>query len=85
MTDRKKTYDSLRQKMEDAGFEFERDQKPHRQNRKELELVFIHPKLINKFETDGYKVNAHKFYIKPPPPRPRLQRGRTRTAFATLK
>lgn len=65
MTDRKTTYDSLRQKMEDAGFEFERDQKPHRQNRKESELVFIHPKLNNKFETDGYKVNAHKFYIKP--------------------
>jgi 5-methylcytosine-specific restriction protein A len=51
--------------MEDAGFEFERDQKPHRQNRKESELVFVHPKLVNKFETDGYKVNAHKFYIKP--------------------
>ncbi len=65
MTDRKTTYDSLRQKMEDAGFEFERDQKPHRQNRKESELVFVHPKLVNKFETDGYKVNAHKFYIKP--------------------
>lgn len=65
MTDRKTTYDSLRQKMEEAGFLFERDQKPHRQNRKESEFVFIHPKLINKFEKDGYKVIAHKFYIKP--------------------
>lgn len=65
MTDRKTTYDSLRQKMEEAGFQFERDQKPHRQNRKESEFVFIHPKLINKFEKEGNKVNAQKFYIKP--------------------
>lgn len=65
MINRKATYESLRKKMEEAGFLFEREQKPHRQNRKELELVFIHPELINKFEKDGFKVNAHKFYIKP--------------------
>lgn len=65
MTTRETTYQILRQKLEDAGFEFERDQKPHRQKRKESELVFVHPKLVNKFESEGYKVNTQKFYIKP--------------------
>lgn len=65
MTDRKAIYDSLRFKMEQAGFQFEKEQKPHLQKRKESELVFIHPKLINKFENNGIKVNANKFYIKP--------------------
>ncbi len=65
MTDRKATYESLRHKMEEAGFVFERERRPHKQNRKESELVFIHPKLINKFEREGFRVNANKFYIKP--------------------
>jgi 5-methylcytosine-specific restriction protein A len=65
MTARKAIYESLRVKMEEAGFLFEREQKPHRQKRKEAELVFIHPQLIKKLEDDGFKVNAHKFYIKP--------------------
>lgn len=65
MTDRKSIYDSLKTKMENAGFHFEKEQKPHLQKRKESELVFIHPNLINKFEQNGIKVNANKFYIKP--------------------
>jgi len=65
MTNRKDIYDSLKLKMESAGFQFEKEQKPHLQNRKENELKFIHPQLIKKLEEDGYKVNAKKFYIKP--------------------
>jgi len=51
--------------MEDAGFQFEKEQIPHHQNRKETELKYIHPQLIKKLEEDGYKMNAKKFYIKP--------------------
>lgn len=65
MAERKHIYETLRLKMEDAGFQFEREQSPHMQNRKENELVFIHPQLIEKFEEDGYNVRAEKFYIKP--------------------
>lgn len=65
MIDRKKTYDTLRVKMEEVGFIFEREQKPHHQNRKETELVFVHPQLIRKWEDEGYKTAAKKFYIKP--------------------
>ena len=65
MTERKDIYDSLKLKMEDVGFEFEKQQKPHLQNRKETELKFIHPLLIEKFKEEGYKVNAKKYYIKP--------------------
>lgn len=65
MTNRKAIYDSLKLKMEAAGFQFEKEQKPHLQKRKESELVFIHPNLIKKFEENGIKVNANKFYIKP--------------------
>jgi 5-methylcytosine-specific restriction protein A len=65
MTERKDIYDSLKLKMEDVGFQFEKEQKPHLQNSKETELKFIHSQLIKKLEEDGYKVNANKFYIKP--------------------
>ncbi len=65
MTERKDIYDSLKLKMEDVGFQFEKEQKPHLQNRKETELKFIHPQLIKKLEEDGYNVNAKKYYIKP--------------------
>lgn len=65
MTERKEIYDSLKIKMENAGFQFEKEQKPHLQKRKESELVFIHPDLTNKFEQNGIKVNANKYYIKP--------------------
>lgn len=65
MMERKPIFDSLMLKMQEAGFQFEKTQKPHRQKRKENELVFIHPNLVKKFEQEGYKVNAHKFYIKP--------------------
>ncbi len=58
-------YNSLRQKMLDVGFVFEKEQKPHHQNKKERELKFIHPRLIEKLEDNGYKVRAKKFYIKP--------------------
>ena len=51
--------------MEEAGFQFEREQKPHLQNRKETELKFIHPQLIKKLEDNGFKAKAKKFYIKP--------------------
>jgi hypothetical protein len=51
--------------MEAAGFQFEKEQKPHLQNRKENELKFVHPKLVKRIEEDGYKVRAKKFYIKP--------------------
>lgn len=75
MTDRKSTYDSLKIKMENAGFHFEKEQKPHRQKRKESELVFIHPDLVNKFVQNGIKVNANKFYIKPLTDEPNCEIG----------
>ena len=65
MSNRKAIYDSIRLKMERVGFKFEKEQKPHLQNRKELELKFIHPQLVNKLEMEGYNVKAKKFYIKP--------------------
>ena len=43
MSNRKNIYDSIRLKMEAAGFQFETEQKPHLQNRKETELKFVHP------------------------------------------
>lgn len=58
-------YDSLKFKMEEVGFQFEREQKPHHQNRKETELKFVHPQLIKKWKEKGYNVSAKKFYIKP--------------------
>ena len=75
MTDRKSKYDSLKIKMENAGFHFEKEQKPHLQKRKETELVFIHPDLVNKFEQNGIKVNANKFYIKPLTDEPNCEIG----------
>jgi len=75
MTDRKSTYDSLKSKMENAGFYFEKEQKPHLQKRKESELVFIHPALVNKFEQNGIKVKANKFYIKPLTDEPNCEIG----------
>ena len=51
--------------MEKIGFQFEKEQKPHLQNRKENELKFTHPTLIKRLTEDGYKVKAKKFYIKP--------------------
>jgi hypothetical protein len=65
MSDRKNIYNSIKMKMEKIGFQFETEQKPHLQNRKENELKFVHPKLIKRLEKDGIKVRAKKFYIKP--------------------
>lgn len=65
MTVRETIYSDLKIKMKECGFLFEREQQPHRQNRKESELVFVHPRLNKSFEEAGYKVHAKKFYIKP--------------------
>lgn len=65
MKNRKNIYDSLRLKMKNTGFIFEKEQKPHLQNREENELKFVHPQLIKKLELEGYNVRAKKFYIKP--------------------
>lgn len=65
MADRKSIFDGLKFRLEQVGFQFEREQKPHLQKRKEFELVFTHPTLVEKLELNGYKVNAKKFYIKP--------------------
>lgn len=65
MQDRETIYDELRKKMEDAGFQFEREQQPYFQSRREKELKFIHPQLLKKLEDYGIKTSAKKFYIKP--------------------
>ena len=65
MTNRKLIYDSLREKMKEVGFQDDGEQKPYLQNRREMELKFVHPQLIKKWEEDGYNVKAKKFYIKP--------------------
>lgn len=65
MNIRQLEYDSLKLKMEGVGFQFEREQKPFRQHRKEMELKFVHPQLIKKWKEEGYIVRAKKFYIKP--------------------
>jgi hypothetical protein len=63
--DRKSIYDSLRNKMVEAGFKFETEQVPQRQKRKEKEIKFVHPTLIAKFDENNLKINATKFYLKP--------------------
>jgi len=62
---RQSIFDSLRKKIEGAGFIFEKEQIPHHQKRKEKELKFAHPKLIARFHESNIKVNAKKFYLKP--------------------
>lgn len=54
----------LKQKLEQVGFQFEVEQKPHFQDRK-AEFKFIHPKLIEKFKREGFSTRATKFYLKP--------------------
>lgn len=63
--DRNLTYSDLRSRMERVGFVFEKEQKPHLQNRPENELKFIHPGLDEKFASTGRKNLAKKFYVKP--------------------
>jgi len=65
MQDRDIIYEELRMKMEDAGFQFEREQQPHFQSRRKIELKFVHPQLLKKLEDCGIKSNAKKYYIKP--------------------
>ena len=48
MKNRQNIYDSLRLKLEKVEFQFETEQKPHLQNRKDSELRFIHPQLVKK-------------------------------------
>ncbi len=55
----------MRSRMQNVGFLFEREQTAHHQKRKEKELKFISPLLIKRLESDGHKVRAKKFYIKP--------------------
>ncbi len=46
-----------------AGFKVEKIQRSHMQNRG-WELRFIHPKLVNILQEEGYRVWGKKFYIK---------------------
>lgn len=65
MSGRKDIYNALKQKMEEVGFQLEKEQKPFLQNRKENELKFIHPQLTKKLKENGLKINATKYYLKP--------------------
>lgn len=65
MIDRESTYVLLRQKMESAGFIFEKEQQPHFQNKRDKELKFIHPSLEQMFAKSKLKSLAKKFYVKP--------------------
>jgi len=74
-SDRKALFDSIRLKMEDVGFQFEKEQELHRQSRKESELKFTHPQLIKKLKKDGYNARAQKFYVKPLTSEPNCEIG----------
>lgn len=65
MPDIKLEFAELKSKLEIAGFQFLREQKPHIQSKREVEYVFINPSLINKLESNGFKVKGNNFYIKP--------------------
>lgn len=65
MENRNEIFRSLRRKMEKSGFLYKKSQRPHHQNRKELELVFVHPSLEKKLSDNGYKVRGKNYYIKP--------------------
>lgn len=65
MTDRNHIFENLKTRLQNVGFKFQKNQQPYLQNRKENELVFEHPDLLNKFEQSGFSVKAKKFYIKP--------------------
>ena len=75
ISDRKSIFNSIRMKMEDVGFQFEKEQKAHFQNREESELKFIHPQLIKKLRENGYNVRAQKFYVKPLTSEPNCEIG----------
>ena len=62
---RSSIFRSLHAKMVDAGFILEKRQPTHFQNRKDSELKFVHPLLVEKWEEHGHSVRAQKFYIKP--------------------
>jgi len=64
-SNREHTYSSLRKKMENAGFVFEKEQAPHFQNARDKELKFVHPELQSKFESLKLNNRAKKYYIKP--------------------
>ena len=58
-------YESIQTKMENAGFEYEREQIPYLQSRRKTELKFINTRLVQKLVENGHRVRAKKFYIKP--------------------
>jgi len=63
MPDRDLILDSLKSKMEEAGFLFEKKQKPFMQPKRGWELKFIHPELVKKLR-QKYPVRGKNFYIK---------------------
>lgn len=58
-------FKELRDKMEAVGFEFEREQKPHFQDKREKELKFVHPVLNYLLSINGRQNRATKYYLKP--------------------
>ncbi|WP_025565810.1 HNH endonuclease [Psychromonas sp. SP041] len=60
---REQIFQQLRTKMENVGFEFEKEQNSHMQNRGN-ELKFTHVNLLKQLESEGYGGRAKKFYIK---------------------
>ena len=74
-TDRETLVADLSRRLAAAGFVWEKAQRPHRQNRTELEHVFIHPNLLTAWRKDGLSVRATKFYIKPLSDEPRCEYG----------
>ncbi len=65
MSTRNHIYESLCSKMEEVGFLKIDSNYPVAQGRREKELIFTHDLLIKKFEDDGFKARAKKFYVKP--------------------
>ncbi|WP_313157369.1 HNH endonuclease [Sphingobacterium multivorum] len=82
---RKEEYCSLKKKMLDVGFVFEKEQVPHHQKKKENELKFIHPELIEKLEKNGFKVKPKKFYIKALSDKPESEIGLVTGRSSPLK
>jgi len=58
-------FSMLHQQLVEAGFRFEKEQRPHSQNRGNTELKFTHPSLENQFTKLQLANRATKFYIKP--------------------
>lgn len=63
--DRINLFFNLHEKLVASGFVFERQQRPHSQNRGDIELKFTHPSLESQFSNRQLRNKATKFYIKP--------------------